>query len=143
MKQIDIEYGLSDVKNVAQQLVQLAQDVQVITFTGSLGAGKTTLIANMLKIWGVVVPVVSPTFTYINVYQVPAGKKVYHFDLYRLKGQQDFEQAGFFEYLYQENSICLIEWPEIIMPLLNRSTMHIAIEFLGIDKRLLTASFIK
>ena len=138
-KHVNIEYDLSQLDFVAKQCADFMKNVEVVTFVGSLGAGKTTLVSALLKQLGVTAPVTSPTFTYMNVYQLTDGRTAYHFDLYRLGSLQDFEQAGFTEYLYQGNSICLIEWPEIIMPLLLRSVCHITIDFVGLEMRRLTS----
>ena len=139
MKKILIEYSAAEVATVAKQCIDFSKDCSVVTLTGSLGAGKTTLVSHMMQELGVADPIVSPTFTYLNVYVLADGRKAYHFDLYRLNSLVEFEQAGFGEYLYQEDSICLIEWPEIVMPLLTHSACHIQIDFLNLEKRKLTA----
>lgn len=90
----------------------------VLCFFGDLGAGKTTFIK------GVVFActgearetVVSPTYTYLTIY--PGAVPVYHFDLYRLKGEEDFTGMGFDEYFYREG-VCCVEWSERIESLLN------------------------
>lgn len=133
-----VEYGLNDIDSVVINYAKAVESAQVLTFVGTLGAGKTTFVAKLLKYWGVQEPVVSPTFTYMNVYELKNGKKAYHFDLYRLNSLQDFEQAGFAEYLYLKDSVCLIEWPEIVLPLLKKSVCHATIDFVGIDKRTLS-----
>jgi len=99
MKQI--KYSLDNIDAVAQQLLADIDDAQVVTFTGSLGAGKTTFVRSLARAMGVTEPVTSPTFTYFNVYHVPEEslspiKLIHHFDLYRLRNLQDFESAGFF-----------------------------------------------
>ena len=136
-----LEYNVSQVEDVARQLVHASKSASVLTFTGTLGAGKTTLVGSMLRELGVVKPVVSPTYTYLNVYELADGRRAYHFDLYRLDTLESFEQAGFGDYLYQEDSICLIEWPEIISPLLSHSVGHVAIDFLGMGKRKLSYTY--
>lgn len=138
---IVLEYQLSDVEVVAQRLVQASQQASVLTFTGTLGAGKTTLVAAMLRTLGVTKPVVSPTYTYMNMYLLEDGRRAYHFDLYRLDTLESFEQAGFGDYLYQKDSICLIEWPEIVSSLLTHSVGHIEIDFLGLEKRKLLYTY--
>lgn len=133
-----VEYGLDQVADVAKQCADLIAGMSVVTLTGSLGAGKTTLVSAMLKSWGVQGPVISPTFTYVNTYALSGNnncERIYHFDLYRLETLSSFEQAGFNEYLYQPKTVCLIEWPEIVLPLLNHSVAHISIEFIDINKR--------
>jgi len=101
----------------------------VITFTGDLGAGKTTLIRALLRDLGVLQPITSPTFTYMNRYITADGKTIYHFDLYRLNNLEEFRAQGFDEYLYQPNSYCLIEWPAIVMPLLTQDVCPISLEY--------------
>ena len=142
-EELRLTYNALQVKQTAQQVKEFFKDASVVTLTGSLGAGKTTLVAQILKQLGVSGPIVSPTFTYVNVYKLADGKVIYHFDLYRLDSLEAFEQAGFAEYLYQENSICFIEWPEIVMPLLTRSVCHLAIDFDSLDQRQLVARYIK
>lgn len=124
-----IIYGLEQVVQVAEQLSKLLRSCQVLTFTGSLGAGKTTLIRELLRNDGIQEPITSPTFTYMNVYTNKNGQKFYHFDLYRIESLDDFCAAGFDEYLYQPNSWTFIEWPELIMPLLTHDVCHIFLEY--------------
>ncbi len=109
--------------------------VRVWTFTGTLGAGKTTLVQEMLAQLGVQGPVQSPTYTYVSVYPLADGKIVYHFDLYRLSSYQEFIQAGFDEYLYDDNSLCFIEWPEILTDALPASTAQITLQYASDEKR--------
>ena len=115
---------------VAADILQLS-GVRIITLIGSLGAGKTTLVQALLRQLGITEPVASPTYTYVNLYKTVAGNIIYHFDLYRLTKQDDFIQAGFDEYLYQENAWCLIEWPEVIEGLLpDEGCCRIQIEYI-------------
>ncbi|MFA5998559.1 MAG: tRNA (adenosine(37)-N6)-threonylcarbamoyltransferase complex ATPase subunit type 1 TsaE [Candidatus Babeliales bacterium] len=136
-----VRYQIQDIDNVASQFSKDARDAAVITFTGSLGAGKTTFVGALLKSWGVDVPVASPTFAYLNIYTLADGRTAYHFDLYRLKNIQEFEMAGFFEYLYQSNSVALIEWPEIVEPVLTHSVCNVELRSVGQDERIMTYEF--
>lgn len=113
----NIQYSLPEINMVAKQLIEHIKKCSVVTLEGSLGAGKTTLTSAILRELGVTEPVISPTFTYVNMYKIADGRAVFHFDLYRLKNACEFEQAGFFEYLDQPNSLVFIEWPEIVLPL--------------------------
>ncbi|OQA35009.1 MAG: tRNA threonylcarbamoyladenosine biosynthesis protein TsaE [Candidatus Dependentiae bacterium ADurb.Bin331] len=117
------------IKKVAQQLFQLKDQCAVYTFTGSLGAGKTTLIKELCELWGVREPITSPTFNYVNAYKLNNDQLLYHFDLYRLSSIDQFIQAGFDEFLYLPKSWAFIEWPEIILPLLKHHVCHVAIEY--------------
>jgi tRNA threonylcarbamoyl adenosine modification protein YjeE len=117
----DAEVTLEQMPEVAHVIythTHLSSNV-VVTLEGQLGAGKTTLTRQLLRMYGVQEPVVSPTFNYMHIYTSKEGKRIYHFDLYRLPSLDYFLAAGFDEYLYAPESITLIEWPAIIEPLLN------------------------
>lgn len=122
-------YVFDDIKTVVQQLAELVKDKKIVTFTGPLGAGKTTIIRELLRLWGVERGVTSPTFTYMNQYVALNGLKIFHFDLYRLGTVDEFIGLGFDEYLYQGNSIVFIEWPEIVQSLLTHDVCHIQLDY--------------
>ena len=87
------------------------EKTDVLTFTGTLGSGKTTLIRGICQGLGVEQIVTSPTFTLINEYT--GLLPVYHFDFYRLGHATELVDLGLEEYLYGDG-ICLIEWPKIV-----------------------------
>lgn len=129
MKSNMIIFGQDELPQVAKDLVALMDRYKVFTFTGPLGAGKTSLIRHMLELKGVTQSVTSPTFTYVNVYENEQGQLFYHFDLYRIETLDAFISAGFNEYLYLPNSWTFIEWPEVILPLLTDSVCHCNLEY--------------
>lgn len=128
-------YTYDEVESVADELMPALAGSAVVTFCGSLGAGKTTLIQALLRKEGIQGPIQSPTFTYVQSYQTPGGLVFHHFDLYRVQSIDEFLLAGFGDYLYRPNEKVLIEWPEIIMPLLTRDVCHISIDYDGIERR--------
>jgi tRNA threonylcarbamoyladenosine biosynthesis protein TsaE len=134
-------YGVDEVAQVAREIGEFAKDCTTLTFTGSLGAGKTTLIRNVLAQWGVHSGVTSPTFTYVQRYKLPDGSMVNHFDLYRLESRDPFFELGLDEYLAQEKSKALIEWPALISDLLTGPVCHITLDYTpdGLESRRLTA----
>ena len=79
--------------------------------SGDLGAGKSVLARGAARALGVEGPMPSPSFTIMFPYEgrVP----VYHFDLYRLSGQDEFEAAGLDEW-FGGRGVCLVEWPETV-----------------------------
>lgn len=115
----NLQYGLSEIDAIAARLLSEIKNHSIVALIGPLGAGKTTLTTAMLCALGVKGDITSPTFSYVNIYELSDGRMVYHFDLYRLKNVAEFEQLGFFEYLDQPNSLVFIEWPEILLPILN------------------------
>lgn len=127
-------YGLNQINDIAEQLFLKMSSCKIFTFAGPLGAGKTTLIRLMLTKAGIKEHITSPTFNYVNIYQCQ-GIRYYHFDVYRIKSLDSFCESGFDEYLYSKNSICLIEWPEIIMPLLDHSVCRCTIDYQEAEMR--------
>ena len=122
---------LSDTQlpQLVEKLVALSATKRIFTFTGTLGAGKTTLIQAVCRKLGITEPIASPTYTYMNIYKTPT-LTVYHFDLYRLSSYDSFIDLGFDEYLNAPHSICLIEWPEIVVPVLpSQTTCSVAIDY--------------
>ncbi len=129
MSSKEIIYSKDQIDQIVQELITLSKRCKVFTFNGPLGAGKTTLIRAFLQHMGVAQPVTSPTFTYVNAYENPQGQMFYHFDLYRIQTLDAFIAAGFNEYLYTPTSWALIEWPEVIMPLLTHEVCRCDIEY--------------
>lgn len=148
MKQITISYTLMNIdKIVAETLLPLAQPGSILLFYGQLGAGKTTLIKALVKHLGIHDNVSSPTFSYVNVYHNErTGLVINHFDLYRLSDTSAFIDQGFDEWLTHKNTLSIIEWPEVIEPLLisknpintKVTTIHLAHDFTQPDIRFLT-----
>lgn len=140
MKIHEIIYNIDMVDSVARDLLEILPLVSILTFSGPLGVGKTTLIGAILKQAGIDCEVVSPTFTYLNIYNNACDQTFYHFDLYRLTSKQDFLEAGFDEYLYLSKSWSLIEWPELIMPLIQHKVCHFSLDYHGENRRILRYS---
>ena len=110
-------HGVEALTEVSDYLMSLRDAADIIAFYGSMGAGKTTLIKNLCHRMGVTDEVNSPTFAIVNEYATAEGESVYHFDFYRIKKLEEAYDIGFENYFYSGN-LCLIEWPEMIEPLL-------------------------
>jgi tRNA threonylcarbamoyladenosine biosynthesis protein TsaE len=93
-----------------QRFGRVAQSPLVVTISGELGAGKTTLIQAICRGYGVHEEVTSPTFAIVHRY-TSKRSPVIHVDLYRLSGESDLANLGWDE-LMAEDALILIEWPE-------------------------------
>ena len=111
---------------VSDYLISLREEADVIAFYGSMGAGKTTLIKNLCHRMGVTDEVNSPTFAIVNEYVTEEGESVYHFDFYRIKKLEEAYDIGYENYFYSGN-LCLIEWPEMIEPLMPEKYIRVEI----------------
>ncbi|MDI3528154.1 MAG: tRNA threonylcarbamoyladenosine biosynthesis protein TsaE, partial [Tenuifilum sp.] len=110
--------GLNDIDKAASKILSSIGENRIICFYGEMGAGKTTLIREICKKLGVTDVVTSPTFALVNEYTDENGTPVYHFDFYRIKQIDEVFDFGYEEYFYNPNAICLIEWPELVEPIL-------------------------
>jgi len=99
---------------------------KIILFNGEIGVGKTTLIKFFLKMLKVKETVVSPTFSIINEYKSNDGRIINHFDLFRVKSQNEIQNLGITEYLESSN-YCLIEWPNLLIDLIDEEYIIINI----------------
>lgn len=89
----------------------------IVILSGDLGSGKTKFTEGFLSFFGLEDEISSPTFTIVNEYS-KNDTNIYHFDVYRLEDIDEFYSIGGTEYF--ENGICLIEWGEIIEPILSK-----------------------
>ena len=108
----------------------------VVSLRGSLGAGKTVIANGVAEALGIKDAIVSPTFTLIQEYQ---GTKLqlFHMDLYRLSGTDEFEMIGGEEMLYGK-AVVLIEWSEKIEEMLPDGTVFITIDIQPNQDRVIT-----
>jgi len=131
-------FSLDEIDTVVQYLKDQFSVCKVFAFYGPPGAGKSTIVRSLLRSCGITDVITSPTFTYLNLYKNGQGQAFYHFDLYRVKNLKDFLAAGFGEYLQvDEKGWVLVEWPEVIEPLLQEKVCHVKIDYHeDVDKRL-------
>lgn len=116
--------SISDLPGIAKQIVSYAGITRIFLFYGDMGAGKTTLIKQLCNELGSSDNITSPTFSIVNEYAGP--NKIYHFDFYRLKNQNEALDLGAEEYFYSGN-YCFIEWPEKIPDLLPDNYIRVTI----------------
>lgn len=116
------------------RLARLAEDIafivrpgDLVTLSGDLGAGKTTLARALIGALaeGAVDEIPSPTFTLVQSYDC-ARMSVAHFDLYRLSAPEELEELGLD--LALTRGLALIEWPDRAGGLLPRDRLNVLLE---------------
>lgn len=96
----------------------------IIAMQGTLAAGKTTITKGIAQALDISEEITSPTFCLISEYY---GKMpLYHMDVYRLDGTEDFINLGVDDMLYGDG-VCIIEWSEKIMEELPKNTIILRI----------------
>ena len=113
----------------------------VITITGELGAGKTTLVQAICRGYGVRDEVTSPTFALVHEYE-SARSTVYHLDLYRLDRPDQLDALGWDE-IVSGAGLVLIEWPERAGDRIPAGHVTLSLQHLpdDMDRRLLYAGW--
>ena len=116
----------SELRTVADAILQNLDGRTIVAFYGQMGAGKTTLIREIVARLGSTDVVTSPTFALVNQYSTANGDAVYHFDFYRINRLEEAFDLGYEEYFYS-GDLCLIEWSEKIGELLPEDVMTVTI----------------
>ena len=98
------------------RLAPLLQGGMIVTLSGELGTGKTTLVRGCLRALGWTGPVKSPTYTLVEHYPF-SSIYFYHFDFYRFTDPSEWDTAGLAD-CFRDDAVCLVEWPERVAGLL-------------------------
>lgn len=98
-----------DTKNMAKGIAPFIKN-NIIFLNGEIGAGKTTFTKYLVETYGLADEVCSPTFALENRYETKNGL-IIHFDLYRIKSEEELDMIGFYDTLKEEATI-LIEWAD-------------------------------
>ena len=115
----------------------------IVLLKGDLGAGKTTLAKGIAKGLGVTEVITSPTFTYMQVYPANLTEKgitqLVHIDTYRAENQQALENIGIMEFVFDKETVSIIEWPEKIYTLIqDKPYIEISIQHTNENSRKIT-----
>ena len=119
---------------LGKKIGKLLKKGDIIAMQGTLAAGKTTITKGIAQALGITETITSPTFCLISEYEgtIP----LYHMDVYRLDGTEDFINLGTDDMLYGDG-VSIIEWSEKIMEELPSSTIILKITPLEDGKRLI------
>ena len=137
MKWMDKNYGIAEMPLIAEELAEVISRFNVVTFSGNLGAGKTTLIKTLCQLWGVEDAVSSPTYSLVNQYKCKTENSrefIYHIDLYRVKDEEEAYDAGIEDNLYSGH-LCLVEWPEKALGIIPEGSLKVEITYISPDQR--------
>ncbi len=135
MKGSIIVNNLSELPTAAAKLLEACKEKRIFAFNGAMGAGKTTFIKAVCKALGVKDTISSPTFSIVNEYVSAGGIKIYHFDFYRIKSQDEAYDMGYEDYFYS-NAYCFVEWPEKVAELIPTNHVKVNITVKG-EQRLI------
>jgi tRNA threonylcarbamoyladenosine biosynthesis protein TsaE len=104
-------HSVEETRELGRKIGLLIKQPFIIALIGDLGCGKTAFVQGLALGLGVPADyyITSPTFTLINEY--PGRWPLFHVDLYRLEGINDFEDIGLDELLHDQ-AVIAIEWAD-------------------------------
>jgi tRNA threonylcarbamoyladenosine biosynthesis protein TsaE len=124
MERFDVPSEAAMLELGAALAARLSDNARVL-LEGELGMGKTTLARGVLRGLGFQGPVKSPTYTIVEPYEF-SGKRVYHFDFYRIEDPRELEFIGLDD-LIELPGIKLMEWPQRAGDRLPPADFHVRI----------------
>ncbi|MBN2353733.1 MAG: tRNA (adenosine(37)-N6)-threonylcarbamoyltransferase complex ATPase subunit type 1 TsaE [Spirochaetales bacterium] len=132
MSEVFETVSLEETLDLGRKLAGRFAPGDVVALSGSLGAGKTSLVKGIALGLGIAEPVTSPTFTLIQEYE--GRMPLYHVDLYRITDPDQLDDLGIEEYL-DGNGVTVIEWPEKAGRLFPPRTLAVGITVLDGGRR--------
>lgn len=105
----------------------------VVALSGDLGAGKTTLVQYLARVYGVEEVIQSPTFVIMKRYVLHDMQylNLIHIDAYRIEKEEEMQTLGLHRLVADPKNLILIEWPEKISGLLPENRITVSIEHDG------------
>ena len=106
-----LSHSPEETEHIGEMLGSRLPGGTVLALRGGLGMGKTAFTRGLARGLGYTGRVTSPTFTIVNEYDGPMP--LFHFDMYRLGGEDDLFDIGWDDYL-SRGGVCAVEWSERI-----------------------------
>ena len=132
---IKLTHSKEESMQLAKSIADKLPNGITLTFSGDLGAGKTTFVRGLAEGLGITEVVQSPTFNIMKIY-LKGNRPLIHIDAYRLADINN--DIGLDEYIGYETGITVIEWPMFIERLIPNDSNEINIVNLGNDVRKIT-----
>lgn len=136
--------NLGNVSEIANEILKKVRDnkihnkATILTLQGDLGSGKTHITKEIGKLLGVVEEINSPTFVVMKMYETKDKdfRHLIHIDAYRLEEQKDKDNLKLEEVFSKENTLIVLEWPEIIQNILPKNSINVQINHLEDEERI-------
>ena len=119
-----MSHSPEETEHIGEMLGKRLSGGTVLALRGGLGMGKTAFTRGLARGLGYTGRVTSPTFTIVNEYD--GATPLFHFDLYRLDGEDDLFDIGWDDYLAR-GGVCAVEWSERVDDAMPADTLWVDI----------------
>ncbi len=138
MKREFISNSEEETLKVAEDLGRRARKGDIFALFGELGTGKTIIAKGIARGLGIKEVITSPTFNLLEIYQNEF--LLYHFDLFRIEKDDEFNQLSFEEY-WEGEGISVIEWADRALLRLPTNAIRVTIEYIDDNRRRITIEY--
>lgn len=140
-------FHVTDIKSIAREILtniesytKESKSGTVVTLSGDLGAGKTTLVSEIAKLFSIKENVVSPTYVIMKKYPVSwkGIENFYHIDAYRIEKEDEILILGWEEIVSSRANLVFVEWPEKIQNHIPKNHIEIKLSHKSEEEREIT-----
>ena len=133
--------SLPELDEIAKSLSGMLRAGDVVCLDGELGSGKSQFVRFVCNNLGFEGEVTSPTYCFLNEYEIGNDFFVYHFDLYRLQDESQLSEVGFDDYGYcPRNGVAFVEWASLFEEEMPEAALHVHFSGNGDEPRVVTAT---
>lgn len=118
-------YSEKDTYELAVRLAKSSKPGDIFALIGDLGVGKTAFTKGFAAGLGIKEPIVSPTFTFVQIYE-EGTMPLYHFDVYRIGDVSEMDEIGYEDYFYSDG-VSIMEWANLVEEILPENTIRVTI----------------
>lgn len=118
-------YSEQDTFDIAYKLAGESRPGDIYALIGDLGVGKTAFTKGFAAGLGISEPIVSPTFTFLQIYE-DGTMPLYHFDVYRISDVSEMDEIGYEDCFYG-NGVSIMEWADLVPEIIPESAKKVTI----------------
>lgn len=118
-------YSELDTFNIAMSMAKEAKSGDIFALIGDLGVGKTAFTKGFAKGLCIDEPIVSPTFTFLQIYE-EGRMPLYHFDVYRISDISEMDELGYEDCFYGEG-VTIMEWADLVPEIIPAGASRVTI----------------
>lgn len=119
-------FSEQDTFDFAYKMALDARPGEIIAMVGDLGVGKTAFTKGFAEGLGITEPIVSPTFTFLQIYE-EGRMPLYHFDVYRISDISEMDEIGYEDCFYGDG-VSVMEWADLVTEILPKGTLKVTID---------------